>query len=92
MLTETFLKSIRRITNSKQPCHRIEEIMSKRNKIRSRRGQGITEYATVIAFVCFIIAFAFSLARGTLFAAISDTYSNTASTLDRMNRAVHDHH
>jgi hypothetical protein len=61
-------------------------------KKRSRRGQALTEYATVIAFVCFIIAFAFSLAKGTLFAAISDAYSGTAGSLRALNQAVADHH
>jgi hypothetical protein len=58
---------------------------------RSKKGQAITEYATVIAFVCFIIALAFSLAHGTLFAAISDAYYGTATALDRMNQAVAAH-
>jgi Flp pilus assembly pilin Flp len=59
---------------------------------RRRRGQAVTEYATVLAFVAFIVAFAFSLARGTLFAAISDAYSGTAASLSAMNQAVADHH
>ena len=58
---------------------------------RSKKGQGITEYATVIAFVCFIVALAFSLAHGTLFAAVSDAYSGCANSLDRMNQAVANH-
>lgn len=58
---------------------------------RSRKGQAITEYATVIAFVCFIVALAFSLAHGTLFAAISDAYNGTATALDKMNQAVANH-
>jgi hypothetical protein len=57
-----------------------------------RRGQAITEYATVLAFVAFIVAFSFSLAHGTLFAAISDAYSGTNAVLGALNAAAANAH
>jgi Flp pilus assembly pilin Flp len=50
-------------------------------------GQSITEYGAVIAFVGVLIALAFHLARGGLFAGISGSFSVTTSHLDAMNDA-----
>lgn len=51
---------------------------------RSRRGQSITEYGALIAFVCVLIAMAFML-RGSLFPPISQSYSSAGNSLDQMN-------
>jgi Flp pilus assembly pilin Flp len=63
----------------------------KSSRPRSRRkqqGQSIVEYSAVLAFVAIIIACAFSLAQGSFFAGISNSYSNVNAILDRQNRAA----
>jgi Flp pilus assembly pilin Flp len=50
-------------------------------------GQSVTEYGAVIAFVSVLVALAFALSRGTLFAGISGSFSVTTSHLDAMNQA-----
>jgi hypothetical protein len=60
----------------------------KQKQRRQPKGQAIVEYATVIAFVCCLIALAFQIAHGTLFAGISGAYSITNSSLDKMNQAA----
>lgn len=57
-------------------------------KRRSSKGQGITEYASVIAFVCVIIAMAFNFAHGSLFSGISNSYSSVSGNLDQLNNAA----
>jgi hypothetical protein len=56
----------------------------KKNK-RSQRGQGISEYAAVIAFVCVLIAMAFQIAHGTIFSTISESYSSCQNSLSALN-------
>jgi Flp pilus assembly pilin Flp len=51
-------------------------------------GQSITEYGAIIAFVGVIIAVAFAIANGTLFGAISQSYSSVNSALNATNAAA----
>lgn len=48
-------------------------------------GQSITEYGAVIAFVGVLIAVVFGLARGSLFSAISESFSSVNSGMTEMN-------
>lgn len=57
---------------------------------RRAKGQAIVEYATVIAFVCCLIALAFQISRGGLFGGISNAYSTANSSLDQLNQAAVD--
>jgi Flp pilus assembly pilin Flp len=56
--------------------------------VQDEDGQSITEYGAIIAFVGVIIAVAFSIANGTLFGAISQSYSSVSSALDATNAAA----
>jgi hypothetical protein len=55
---------------------------------RSQSGQGIIEYCFVIAFVSILIALAFNLAHGSLFAGLSGAYSNCNGALDKLNNTA----
>jgi Flp pilus assembly pilin Flp len=56
--------------------------------VRDEDGQSITEYAAVIAFVGVLIAVCFAIARGGLFAAVSDSFSSIGSALNATNQAA----
>lgn len=56
--------------------------------MRRKRGQAITEYAAVMAFVSLIVALAFNLAQGSLFAGLSHSYSTVTGTLYALNTAA----
>jgi len=49
-------------------------------------GQSITEYGAIIGFVGVLIALAFNLAHGGFFAATSQAFSTTNSSLDALNQ------
>lgn len=53
--------------------------------VRDESGQSITEYGAIIAFVGCLIAMAFHLANGGLFAGISGAYSACTSQLGNLN-------
>ena len=52
-------------------------------KIFKEKGQGIVEYAVLLAFVVAVAAYVFS-GDSSLKGAISDTFSNTVSTLQNI--------
>jgi Flp pilus assembly pilin Flp len=56
----------------------------KLKKNRSASGQGITEYACVIAFIAILVALTFSLAKGGLQPAISSAFSSISSQVNQM--------
>jgi Flp pilus assembly pilin Flp len=58
----------------------------KLKKIRSASGQGITEYACVIAFVSILVAIVFSLAKGGLQPALSAAFSSISSQLNALSK------
>lgn len=56
---------------------------------RRRKGQGITEYASIIAFVAVLAALVFSYAPGNLSPALSAAFSQVGQTLNNVsNEAV----
>jgi len=65
--------------------------MNKRNTtwlrifLLDESGQSITEYGAIIAFVGVLIAVVFGLARGSLFSAVSGSYSSVTSQLGALN-------
>ena len=52
---------------------------------RGQNGQSIVEYAYCIAFVGLLFAMALSVAKGTLFCAVSQSYSSINSALSNLN-------
>lgn len=58
-----------------------------RSKTRNQKGQGITEYGFVIAFVGILIVMAFAL-NGHLFQSISNSYSSVNNNLDKLNQTA----
>jgi Flp pilus assembly pilin Flp len=52
---------------------------------QDEQGQSITEYGAVLAFVGVLIALAFSLAKGGLFSAVSNSYSGVVNNLGALN-------
>ena len=57
-------------------------------KHEDEEGQGIVEYAMLIAFVSVLIAVAFGLSRGSMYQAISSSYSSANSALNALNLAA----
>jgi hypothetical protein len=61
----------------------------KRRKLpRGNRGQGITEYAVVIAFVAIIISLVFSITTGRLSLAISAAFSVVSGNLNNVTDSI----
>ncbi len=56
-------------------------------KRRSKRGQGITEYGAMIAFVAILCALVFSLTNGHLTCALSAAFSGVSSQLNNLSSA-----
>jgi len=53
--------------------------------LNDESGQGITEYAAVLAFVALLVAVVFGFAKGTLLSTISQSFSNVVSQLNGLN-------
>ena len=51
-------------------------------------GQGISEYAAVLAFVSLLIICVFGFTQGSLSFAISQTHSTIVGQFDRLNNAT----
>lgn len=62
--------------------------LARRPLRRRSRGQALTEYATLIAFVSVLVALAFSFTTGKVGPAISQAYHATAKQLDSLSDAV----
>ena len=56
-----------------------------RKQRRSERGQGITEYAAILAFVAGIASMVYLFVPGRLGPAISSSFSSMTGQMDRMN-------
>jgi Flp pilus assembly pilin Flp len=56
--------------------------------VTDENGQSITEYGAVIAFVGVLIALTFALTRGTLFNALSDSFSSVNGGMGQINSYV----
>ncbi len=62
---------------------------NRKGKKRRRKGQGITEYASIIAFVAILAALVFAYAPGKLAPALSSAFSQVGETLNNVsNEAV----
>ncbi|MBC8000199.1 MAG: hypothetical protein IAF58_19750 [Leptolyngbya sp.] len=57
------------------------------NRKNRRKGQGITEYAAIIAFVAVMVALTFSFAPGKLAPAISGAFSSCVNQLNNLSTA-----
>lgn len=56
--------------------------------IQEEEGQGISEYACVLAFTCLLIATVFGFSQGSLSFAISQSANSMITQLDRLNVAT----
>ena len=56
--------------------------------MRRKRGQSLTEYAALIAFIGTLVALVFAIGRGALFATTSASYSSNVNSLQQLNAAV----
>lgn len=59
--------------------------IQKTKKKRGQSGQGITEYASIIAFVSVLVALVFAYAPGNLAPAMSATFSQVGETLNNVS-------
>ncbi|HEY9786742.1 MAG TPA: hypothetical protein V6D17_15170 [Candidatus Obscuribacterales bacterium] len=57
-------------------------------KFRKSRGQGIAEYGAMLAFVCVLVALAFSFAPGRLLPAVSEAYGAVVSQLNDLTNTA----
>jgi Flp pilus assembly pilin Flp len=62
--------------------------MINKRTLRSSKGQGITEYASIMAFVAIAILFAFSIVQGSLAVAVAQSYSSAAGQTNRLVAAA----
>ncbi len=59
-----------------------------RKRGRNRRGQGITEYGAIIAFVAMLVALSFGFTKGSLAPALSAAFSTVKANLNNMSTAA----
>lgn len=57
--------------------------------VKEEEGQGITEYAAILAFTCLLIIAVFGFSQGTLAFALSQSVSSMVNQYDRLNNATH---
>jgi Flp pilus assembly pilin Flp len=64
-------------------------LLDRKSKIilRRARGQGITEYGAVLAFVAILVALCFSIANGKLGTAVCGAFSSAANQLNVLSTA-----
>jgi Flp pilus assembly pilin Flp len=65
----------------------VIEFTKQRKRLRDQRGQGITEYGMIIAFVSILIALAFSWAPGKLAPAVSSAFQCCVDNLNQLAAA-----
>ncbi len=63
-------------------------LRKKRARRRLARGQGITEYGAMIAFVAVLVALTFSIANGHLAQSICAAFSSVSMQLNNMSSAI----
>lgn len=56
--------------------------------LRSEKGQGLTEYAAIIAFVAILVALTFGFTKGSLMPGVSSAFSAVAGTVNNMSTAA----
>ena len=59
-----------------------------RNRGRNKKGQGITEYGAIIAFVALLIALCFGFTSGSLSAGISAAFSALKANMNNASSAA----
>jgi Flp pilus assembly pilin Flp len=62
-----------------------------RRFLQDESGQGITEYACILAFVCMLIVMVFGFSNGQLEASLSQTFSNLVGQFDRLSNEAAAH-
>jgi Flp pilus assembly pilin Flp len=60
----------------------------RRGRARKARGQGITEYGAMLAFVAVLVAMCFSIANGKLTSSVSAAFSAIAGRLNALSSYV----
>lgn len=65
----------------------VKTVLLKQQLLRRRSGQGITEYAAILAFVALLVALVFAFAPTTLSGAISSAFSAVISQVNNMSAA-----
>jgi Flp pilus assembly pilin Flp len=61
--------------------------MRKKNRKRNKRGQGITEYGAMLAFIAILVACVFGLTQSALKKGVSGAYSSMATQLNNLSSA-----
>jgi Flp pilus assembly pilin Flp len=56
-----------------------------KKRVRRARGQGISEYGAMLAFVAVLVALCFSIANGHLAAAVSTAFSAVSGQLNGLS-------
>jgi Flp pilus assembly pilin Flp len=59
-------------------------LLPNRMRRRSKRGQGISEYGAMLAFVAILVALCFSITNGHLAGAVSAAFSSIAGQLNNL--------
>lgn len=57
-------------------------------KRRNKKGQGITEYGAIIAFVALLVSLTFGFTSGSLSSSVSAAFSVVRSNLDNLSSAA----
>jgi Flp pilus assembly pilin Flp len=65
----------------------MKTVSRKQRLLKRSSGQGITEYAAILAFVALLVALVFAFAPNTLSGAISAAFSAVCSHLNNMSAA-----
>lgn len=55
-----------------------------RNFFVEESGQGMTEYAAMLAFVSLLVMLVFWISKGTFFGAVEESYSSCYTVLEKM--------
>lgn len=61
---------------------------SVKKRKRFNRGQAISEYAMLLAFIAILVALVFAFAPGQLAPAVSSAFSRMSEELNKMNQAA----
>jgi Flp pilus assembly pilin Flp len=60
-------------------------LLPNRKRHRSARGQGISEYGAMLAFVAILVALCFGITNGHLAGAVSAAFSSIATQLNNLS-------
>jgi len=66
----------------------MKTVSRKKRLFKSSSGQGITEYAAILAFVALLVALVFAFAPSTLSAAVSAAFSSVISQINNMSASA----